>query len=174
VLDIVFGVLNLVGSFVVAGNESNDAPYSDEPSDGALIAAGVVWAGISTVSAVIGFDRVKQCVAAKQALRERQAHASVAPAGGASSVGITPILAVLIMGGRDTLTVGEQTQLIAKAFDAAGAALPADRLRGRRRTCDRLRQQRRPRDDRATGSVVIAANCDNVVGTVHLVVLAQH
>jgi len=169
VVDIVFGAVNLIASIAVANDPSNEY-YS---SSGQAIASGVIWAAISGVSAGVGFDRVKKCVAAKRALRERQANAHPASVGSSTSVGLVPVQTVLIMGGRDTLTVGEQVQFVAKAFDSTNAVISGSAFAWSSSN-DAIASVSNSGlvTTRAPGTVVIAANSANVVGTTRVVVLS--
>lgn len=161
VLDIVWGSLNLVAALVIAGNPDQ---YKNP---GQATASGVVWAVISGISAAVGFDRVKKCVTAKRQLAERQAHA---PSGAGESAGVQT---VLIMSGGDTLTVGEHTQLVAKAFDSSGAVLLGKSFKWSSSN-DAIASVSDAGlvTAHAAGTVVIAANADNVVGTASVVVMS--
>jgi hypothetical protein len=161
--------LNILGALAIAGNKDN----YDNPDQ--AVASGFIWAVISGVSAGVGFDRVNKCVAAKRALAQRQGSPPTTPAQGGGSVGLAPIQTVLIMGGRDTLTVGEQEQFVAKAFDASGTV-----ILGRPFTWSSSNDAIASVSNaglvttHATGTAVIAANSDNVVGTERIVVVPAH
>ena len=164
VVDIVFGAVNLIASIAVA-NDPNSEYYT---SSGQAIASGVVWGVIMGASAGVGFDRVKKCVAAKRQLAERQAHAP-----GRTEAGLVPVQTVLIMGGRDTLTVGEQVQFVAKAFDSTNAVISGSAFAWSSSN-DAIASVSNSGlvTTRAPGTVVIAANSANVVGTTRVVVLS--
>jgi uncharacterized protein YjdB len=168
-LDVLWGSLNLLGALEIAGN-----PDQYDNPNGAT-AFGFAWAVLSAVSAGVGYDRVSKCVAAKRALAERQASASTAPAGGSGNVGLVPIQTVLIMGGRDTLAVGEQEQFIAKAFDATGTVI-LGRPFAWSSSNDAIASVSNAGlvTTHATGTAVIAANSNNVVGTERIVVVSAH
>lgn len=163
VLDVVWGVLNLTGALVISGNKD------EYENPDAAVASGIIWAVVSGVSAGVGFDRVKKCVAAKQALGERQAH----PAAGAESNGA--VQTVLIMGERDTMVVGETVQLVAKAFDANHEVLPFTMVAWSSSN-DAIASVSNSGvvTAHAAGTAVIAANASNVVRTMHVVVVSQH
>lgn len=163
VVDIVFGAVNLIASIAIANDPDNDY-YS---SSGQAVASGVVWGVIMGASAGVGFDRVKKCVAAKRQLAERLAHA---PGGATAGV----VQTVLVMGERDTLIVGASVQLVANAFDANQSVLPGKTFAWSSSN-DAIASVSRNGfvTTHAPGIAVIAANSDNVVGTVRVVVASQ-
>lgn len=165
VVDIAVGALNLIGAITIAGNR---ADY-DNPDQ--AITSGFVWTVISGISAGVGFDRVKRCVAAKRALAQRQA-----PAPGVTveaPLGNPGVQAVLITSGKDTLAVGERMQLVAKAFDSNRAVILGKTFAWSSSN-DAIASVSNAGlvTTHATGTVVIAANSDNVVGTARVVVVS--
>lgn len=159
VVDVVWGLLNIGGAIIIAGDKDQYA------NPDAAVASGIIWGIVSGVSAGVGFDRVKKCVAAKRALAERQAHAP----GRVDASGV--VQAVLIMGDRDTLVVGETVQLVAKAFDSHQSQLLSKTFAWSSSN-DAIASVSNNGlvTTRAPGIAVIAANSDNVVGTVQVVV----
>lgn len=163
-LDIAWGALNLVGVAVIAGNREQYA------SPDASIVSGVVWAILSGVSAGVGFDRVHKCVVATRQLAERQARAPAAAgvlrveAPGVQTVSVTPSV--------DTLTIGEHVQLVAQAFAASGGAFvdPAFRWSSSNDAIASVGNDGLV-TAHAEGTVVVAANASNVVGTARIVVV---
>jgi len=169
VLDVVFGALNLIGSIAFA----EDTTYFT--NSGQAVASGVIWTVISGISAGVGFDRVKKCVAAKRAVAERPGAPPTAPVEDSRNVGLKPVRTVLIMGGRDTLSLGEQVQFVAKAFDSVGTVI-LGRTFAWSSSNDAIASVGNTGlvTTHAVGGVVIAANTDNVVGTEKIVVVSTH
>ena len=171
VLDIVWGALNITGALVIAGHRDE----YDNPDQG--VATGVIWAIVSGISAGVGFDRVKKCQAAKRQLAERQASAparaeQAAPGRAAEVAGVQT---VLIQSRDDTLTIGQQVQFAAKAFDANGAVVHSITTFRWSSSNDAVASVSDAGlvTPRAPGTAVIAANSYNVVGTTRVVVGRQ-
>ncbi len=117
ILDLLGG---LAGIWVVGEAEKLDEGY---PKSDAGTYWSIAFGGIYGVSAVVGFDRVTRCREAKRDLRARQAEAAAAVAARRRSADLIAVQKVLITGGRDTMTVGERTQLVATAYDSTGAVI---------------------------------------------------
>ena len=156
ILDIVWGALNLASAATVAGNESE---YQN-PSQAE--ASGVVWGLISGFSAGVGFDKTSRCTAAKRKLAERRAKTRAVA--DVQTVRVTPAL--------DTLAIGEGVQLIASAIASSGAAVP-DRPFTWSSSNDAIASVSNSGlvMTHAAGTVVIAANTNNLVGTASIVVV---
>jgi hypothetical protein len=166
VIDVVWAALNVAGALVVAGS-----PDQYENPDQAE-ASGIFWGVLSGVAAGVGFDKVKKCVAAKRDLAERQAKArATAPVPPISS---GDIQTVQVAPGVDTLVVGGGVQLVANALDSSGAAVvhPAFTWSSSNDAIASVTNSGRV-TAHAPGSVIVAANAANVVGTARIVVLAR-
>lgn len=163
VLDVVWAGLNIGGALLI----SADKEQYENPD--AAITSGIIWAVVSGASAAVGFDRVKKCVAAKRAQASRGA---LPPAG--TGTGAT-VQTVVLMGERDTMVVGETVQLVAKAFDANNDVLPIT-VFAWSSSNDAIASVTNSGvvTAHASGTAVIAANANNVVRTMHVVVVSQH
>ena len=163
IIDVVVGGLNLVGSIALATDQS----YTQEEAN-QLIAGGVTWGILLGVSAGVGFNKTKKCRAAKQQLAERLQGAPVdtrAADAGVLSVVIRPVRV-------DTLrAIGQQVQLTATAYSSAGSVVPNKQFTWSSSN-DAIASVSAVGliTARSAGEVVIAANTDNVVGTVRIVV----
>jgi hypothetical protein len=165
-LDVAWGALNLVGAGVIAANREQ---YLDP--DPAIV-SGFVWAVISGISAGVGFERVRKCVAATRQLAERLARAPGAAA--APQVEAPGVQAVLVTPSADTLTVGDHVQLVAQALAASGGAF-VDRTFRWSSSNDAVASVSNDGlvTAHAEGAVVVAANTSNVVGTARIVVVSR-
>jgi len=164
VIDVAWAALNLTGALVVAGN-----PDQYENPDQAE-ASGLFWGVLSGVSAGVGFDKVKKCVAAKRELAERKAkaHSAAGP-----SLSPADIQSVQVAPSVDTLVVGGGVQLVANALDSSGAAVvhPAFTWSSSNDAIASVTNSGRV-TAHAPGTVIVAANAANVVGTARIVVVA--
>jgi uncharacterized protein YjdB len=146
-------------------------PDSYENS-GQIVAVGLGWGVVSSVSAATGFSKSSKCRQALQQLAERNAQrlnqTNAAPPPGAPSV-----MTVVVSPSDDTLAVGEQVQLVANAHASSGAVIP-NRDFSWSSSNDAIASVSNAGlvTARAPGSVVIAANTNNVVGTARIVVQA--
>jgi hypothetical protein len=164
ILDIVWGGLNVLGALVIASS-----PDEYENPDLA-VASGLGWGVLSSFSAASGFKKASACKGARQALAQRQAARGLAPV----PVGdIAMVMAVVVTPAADTLAVGAQQQLVAAAHNSSGATVP-----GRMFTWSSSNDAIASVSNaglvtaHAPGSVIIAANTNNVVGTAPIVVTA--
>lgn len=161
ILDIVWGGLNVVGALTIASSPS------DYENPDLAIASGLTWGVVSSFSAASGFKKTSACKRARQALAQRQAARGMIPV----SVGDSAAVAVVITPAADTLAVGSQRQLVASAHNSSGATVP-----GRMFTWSSSNDAIASVSNaglvtaHAPGSVIIAANTNNVVGTAKLVV----
>jgi len=162
IFDIVIGSLNLVGTIAIAGDPEAYGYAAD--ASGAIVATGVVEALILGVSAGVGFDKVKKCRVAQQQLADRLAArarsaAPVAPPGSeiVDSVRVDPASTVL--------GVSQTVQLAALAFGPGGVVVPPPAFRWSSSN-DAIASVSNTGlvTARAQGTVVIAANANNVVG----------
>jgi Big-like domain-containing protein len=171
-LDIAAGLATI---FLVAGLNSMDDSY--DPTNAHQVSSGLIGTGIVgvfAVSAGIGIDRISKCSAARRALTLRQAEAAAALAARRRSADLIDVQKVLITGGRDTITVGTWTQLVAKAFDSTGAVI-LDRSFAWSSSNDTITSVSAAGLVRArrVGTAVITANAGNVIGTANVVVVSE-
>lgn len=166
-LDIAAGLAII---FLIAGSNSDDGNLHSASS--ALIGTGIV--GVFAASAGIGIDRISKCGAAMRALSRRQSEAAAALAARRRSADLIGVQKVLITGGRDTITMGTWTQLVAKAFDSTGAVI-LDRSFAWSSSNDTIASVSAAGLVRArrVGTAVITANADNVIGMVKVVVVSE-
>lgn len=165
VLDLIWGGLNVLGAAIIASTPD------DYPDPGLSVASGLTWGVVSGFSAASGFKKSSACTRARQALAQRQAARGTAPFTlGADSA---RVMAVVITPAADTLAVGEQLQLMAAARSSSGALAP-----GRMFTWSSSNDAIASVSNaglvtaHAAGSVIIAANTNNVVGTAALLITA--
>jgi len=157
ILDLVWGGLNDLGAMVIASSP-------DEYENPELAtASGLGWGVLSAFSAASGFKKASACKDARRALAQRQAARGLAPLPIADSA---MVMAVIITPAADTLAVGAQRQLVAAARLSSGAPAP-----GRMFTWSSSNDAIASVSNaglvtaHAPGSVIIAANTSNVVGT---------
>lgn len=164
--DLVWGGLNLLGALSIAGNPDR---YTNSQQ---AIASGLAWAVVSFISAAVGFDKTSRCLAAKRELAARRARAEQVGAG--AHVDVPDIQTVQLSPGIDTLIVGDQIQLVATAFASSGSGV-ADRPFRWSSSNDAIASVSNAGlvTAHAAGSVLIAANTNNVVGTASVVVVSQ-
>lgn len=161
VLDIVWGSLNVLGAIAAAVSPSS----YEHP--GEIVAVGLAWGVFSSVSAAHGFKQSRRCQRALQQLADRNAQRRGIPAA-------TPVQAVVITPGDDTLSVGERIQLVAEARSSSGA-LVANSVFMWSSSNDAVASVSNAGlvIANAPGSVVIAANTNNVVGTARILVVGS-
>ena len=164
VLDLVWAGLNVLGAITVASDPNN----YDQP--GLTIASGFAWGVFSSFSAASGFHKVSACKQARQALAQRQAARGMMPVNVPDS---GRVVHVAINPAADTLAVGAQRQLVAVAHTSSGAAL-SNRVFTWSSSNDAIASVSNAGlvTAHAAGSVVIAANTGNIVGTAGIVVTA--
>jgi hypothetical protein len=169
IIDVVWGSLNVIGALVVA---SDPDYYESEGYDpGTAVAVGLAWGAVSGTAAVVGFNKSKKCRAAKQALAERQAQALPAAEQPTPSLDMT-VHAVVISPASDTLkSIGAQVQLTATARNSAGVVVFNKAFRWSSSN-DAIASVSNAGlvTAHAPGTVAIAANTENVVGTAEIVV----
>ena len=165
ILDLVWGGLNVLGAIAIA---SSPDEY-DHP--GLAVASGIGWGVLSGFSAASGFKKSSSCKAARQALAQRQA----ARSGGVAPFGISDsaatVVSVVIEPRVDTMVVDEQRQFTAAAHSSSGGAVQ-NRMFTWSSSNDAIASVSNAGlvTAYAAGSVVIAANTNNVVGTATIVV----
>ena len=162
ILDIVWGGLNVLSAIVVVSEPDSF------PNAGAIVAVELGWGVVSSFSAASGFKKSSACRGARQALAQRQAARGMAPLPIADSA---RVMSVVLTPAADTLAIGAQRQLLAVAHTSSGASL-ADRMFTWSSSNDAIASVSNAGlvTARAPGSVVIAANTNNVVGTTTILV----
>jgi alpha-amylase len=138
-------------------------------------ALSVAWGGVLGISAAVGLDRVTRCREARRDLTVRQAEAAAALAARRRSADPFAVQQVLITDGRDTMTVGTWTQLVATAYDSTGAVI-VDKMFAWSSSNDTIASVTTTGLVRALepGTAVITANAGNVIGTASVVVVPAH
>jgi hypothetical protein len=163
ILDIVWGSLNVLGALVIA---SDPDAYSDP---GLSTASGIAWGVVSAFSAASGFKKTRDC---RQALAQLAARSGQRqPAAGAAPTGTPEVQAVVLTPADDTLAVGQRVQLVARAHTSSGAEIE-NRAFSWSSSNDAIASVSAAGlvTAHAPGSVVIAANTGNVVGTARILV----
>lgn len=165
ILDIVWGGLNVLGAAVAASD-----PRSYENPD-QIVLVGLGWGVVSGFAAASGFSKSKQCRRALQQLAERQAQRRANQPTGVLPTGAPAVQAVLVSPSDDTLAVGERVQLVASAHSSSGTVIP-NREFTWSSSNDAIASVSNAGlvTAHAPGTVVIAANTSNVVGTTRIVV----
>jgi uncharacterized protein YjdB len=162
ILDLVWVGLNIVGVVMIL---TTPEEYTNRELS---VASGLGWGILSGASAASGFKKAKACKNARQALAIRQAarRLDAVPVGDSIMV-----MAVVISPAADTLAVGAQQQLVAAAHTSSGAVV-AGRMFTWSSSNDAIASVSNAGlvTARAPGSVLIAANTSNVVGTARIVV----
>jgi uncharacterized protein YjdB len=132
------------------------------------VASGFGWGVLSAFSAASGFRKSSNCKRARQALAQRQAARGLAPTTVSDSA---HVVSVAIEPGADTMAVGQQRQLVASAHSSSGTAIP-NRMFTWSSSNDAIASVSNAGlvTAHAAGSVIIAANSNNVVGTATIVV----
>jgi uncharacterized protein YjdB len=161
ILDVVWAGLNVLGAIIIATD-----PDAYENSTGAIV-IGLSWGVVSGISAGVGFNKSKQCRAAKLELAERQARGT--------RVGEAVVQAVVVRPDTVTLAVGQRIQLVATALNSTGGTVP-NKMFTWSSSNDAIASVSNAGQvtAHAVGSVVIAANTDNIVGTANILVRAQN
>lgn len=165
-LDVAFATLSMGMAVKDAANQD----LHDTHETNQALVGGVLEAAIWGVSAAIGFDRVRKCAAAMRQLGERQAQA---PGGGGTRVYGLGVETVAITPVADTLLPGEHVQLVANAFTPSGGVFLNKMFRwSSSNAAVASISDSGLVTAHAPGTVVIAANTDNVVGTASIVVIS--
>ena len=163
-LDLVWAGLNVFG----AAAASSDPSSYENPDQ--IVAVGLAWGVVSSVSAAVGFRKARDCRAALQQLARRN---GVPAAGGPAAAPFGPVVVqtVVLAPAADTLAVGAQLQLVATARGSSGAEI-LNREFAWSSSNDAIASVSNagPVTAHAPGTVVIAANTSNVVGTATLLV----
>jgi len=167
ILDIVWASLNVLGAAAALSD-----PDSYENPD-QIVVVGLGWGVFSSFSAAHGFRKSKHCRRALQQLADRQAQRRANPTPGLPPTDATLVGAVVVMPSEDTLAVGERVQLVATPHSSSGVVVP-NRQFTWSSSNDAIASVSNAGlvTAHAAGSVVIAANTSNVVGTARIVVTA--
>lgn len=167
ILDIVWASLNVLG----AGAAASDPSSYDNPDQ--IVFVGVAWGVFSSFSAATGFNKSKRCRRALQLLAERQAQRRANPLPALPPMDATSVQAVIVTPSEDTLAVGERIQLVATPHSSSGTVVP-NRAFTWSSSNDAIASVSNAGlvSAHAAGTVVIAANTSNVVGTARIVVTA--
>jgi len=166
-IDIVWAALNVLGAAAAA---SEPDAYENA---GQIVAVGIGWGVLSSFSAASGYKKSKECRHALQQLAQRNAERN-----GAVSGVVVPdngtVVAVVVSPADDTLAVGAQLQLVAAAHGSSGAVIE-NRPFTWSSSNDAVASVSNAGlvSAHAAGAVVIAANTNNVVGTVRVVVITR-
>lgn len=164
IIDVIWGSLSVLAGLAAAA----DPDYYGE-------AAAVIylsWGVLSGAAAGVGFNKSKKCRAAKRALAARQMQGRME--GREPPPADLVVQAVVLNPPADTLRVGERVQLTATAYGSGGVAIPNKFFRWSSSN-DAIASVNNAGlvTARASGTVVIAANTDNIVGTANIVVTSQ-
>ncbi len=164
-LDLVWAGLNVLGAVAA----SSDPNAYDNPDQ--IVAVGVGWGVLSSVSAASGFHKSKECRRALQQLAAR--HGGVPAPGSPVIAPFGPVIVqvVDVAPAADTLAVGERVQLVATAHGSSGAVI-LNREFAWSSSNDAIASVSNAGlvTAHAPGVVVIAANTNNVVGTASILV----
>jgi uncharacterized protein YjdB len=165
-LDIVWASLNVLGALTAASDPSG---YDNS---GEVVAVGLGWGVFSSFAAASGFKKSKQCRQALHQLAERSARLAN-PTGLVVPTDVPSVQSVMVSPSEDTLTVGERHQLVARAHGSSGTVVP-NRDFTWSSSNDAIASVSNAGlvSAHAAGTVVIAANTGNVVGTARIVVTA--
>jgi uncharacterized protein YjdB len=165
IIDVIWASLNVLGALVAAGD-----PDAYENSS-QIIAVGLSWGVLSGAAAGVGFNKTKKCKAAKRAQAQRQGQGARED----TRAGDTVVQAVVVSPDAATLTVGQRIQLVATALNSSGGSVP-NKMFTWSSSNDAIASVNNAGQvtAHAVGSVVIAANTDNIVGTTNVVVRSQH
>jgi len=169
ILDLVLGGLELVGSVALAASPRSGY-YSYYQDAGTTLAVGAAWTAVFGASGLVGLHKTDQCRAAMRQLAARQAQGRPGPAGGVLAAGA--VQTVIVRPAADTLVVGGQVQLMATAYGPSLAVI-ADKVFTWSSSNDAIASVSATGlvVAHATGSVVVAARADNVVGITTLLVV---
>lgn len=163
ILDLVWAGLNVAGALSASANPQ------DYQNSGQIVAVGLSWGVVSSISAATGFSKSKACRAAKIQMGQRGLAPHAEPLFGDSVV-----QAVAVQPPVDTLAVGEQVQLIAAAHNSSGSMVP-NQFFAWSSSNDAIASVGPAGlvSTHATGSVVIAARTASIVGIATIVVVSR-
>lgn len=167
VLDLVWAGLNVLG----AAAASSDPNYYSDPD--LAIGVGLGWGVVSSFSAASGFRKSKDCRRALQQLAARSGRQVPPGTPALAPPGLVVVQSVTLAPATDTLAVGETVQLVATARGSSGAEI-LNREFAWSSSKDAIASVSNAGlvTAHAPGTVVIAANTSNVVGTASIVVVA--
>ena len=163
IVDFVWAGLNLLGALTIAANPD------DYPNEGETVAIGLSWAALGTAAGAVGVGKTKKCREAKQALAARQRQGQGPTPQGADTV----VQAVRIAPLAGMLSVGDQLQFVATPFNSRGVEVSGKAFSWSSSN-EAIASVSRAGlvTARAPGTVVVAANTQNVVGTANITVKA--
>ena len=165
-LDIVWASLNVLGAIAAA---SDPGAYDNS---GEIVAVGLGWGVFSSFAAASGFNKSKQCRQALRQLAERNARMANPP-GLVLPTDAASVQSVVVSPSEDTLAVGARRQLVASAHSSSGTVIPnRDFMWSSSNDAIASVSNTGLVTAHAAGTVVIAANTGNVVGTARMVVSA--
>ena len=166
IIDVIVGSLNVLGAITAAADPDQ---FFDRDQ---IIVTGLLWGVFSGAAAGVGFNKSKKCKAAIRALAARQMQRRME--GREPPPADQVVQAVVLNPPADTLRVGERVQLTAAAYSSGGVALPNQLFRWSSSN-DAIASVNNAGlvTAHASGTVVIAANTDNVVGTANIVVASR-
>ena len=168
ILDVIWGGLNVLAALAAVTGPGPEPIVSR----GALVAYSLSWASLSGAAAGVGFSKSRRCRAAKRALVQRQRAQGPGALRDPRAVEAV-VQAVVISPATDTLAIGERLQLMETAHSSSGAIV-ANRMFTWGSSNDAVASVSNAGLVTAhkNGTVVIAANTDNVVGTANIVVVS--
>lgn len=166
IIDVIWASLNVIGA--LAATADPDAYVNS----GEIVTIGLSWGVLSGAAAGVGFNKSKKCKAAKRALTARQMQGRMEPREPPAADLV--VQAVALNPAANTLRVGERVQLTATAYSSGGVAIPNKLFRWSSSN-DAIASVNNAGlvTAHASGTVVIAANTDNIVGTANIVVTSQ-
>jgi hypothetical protein len=167
-IDIMWASTNIIGALVVASDREAYNNRSLFNNANRAIKTSVVWAMFSGAAAATGFRKTKRCRDARRALAIRQAE--LRDVGGKTPAGSSVVQVVLVSPSADTLAIGEPVQLVATAHGPDGETMPR-MFQWSSSNAAIASVHSGLVTAHATGTVVIAAKSDSVVGIASIVVL---
>jgi hypothetical protein len=143
------------------------APFESE----AFIVFDLSSAALAGTAGVVGFNKTKRCRAAKRELARRYEEALDQRVRPEPAPADLVVLAVVISPAADTLTVSDQLQLRATAYNSGGGAIPNKLFTWSSSNAAIASVSAAGLvTAHASGLVVVVANTDNVVGTANILV----
>ncbi len=154
----------VLSALIVAGDQNN---YMNP---GAYIAYTLAWGAFTGAAAPVGFAKSRKCRAAKRQLAVRQAAQRQGEPRDLRAADVV-VQTVVVSPAADTLAIGERVQLGATAYSSSGGIISNQTFTWSSSN-DAVASVSNAGlvTAHANGSVVIAANTDNVVGTANIVV----
>jgi uncharacterized protein YjdB len=156
IIDLVWASLNVTGAAVISAN-----PEEYENAD-AAVAGGLIWGAVSTAAAIVGFNKTSKCREAKRLQAQRLGAGVRRTEESADST----VASVRLSPAQGTMVVNGQLQLLATTHNSSGVVVQG-RVFSWSSSNDAIASVSAAGlvTAHATGSVVIAARSDGVVGT---------